>query len=348
MVLQDSVQHWLQHSATGQRLRRAYHRAVGETELRHDGQTRLNLALQGGGVLGAFTWGVLDRLSREPALRIDAISGASAGAVNAALFASGYVTEGAEGARRRLDAFWSEIADASALAKFVFFPALSPAQARWWRRAFHPSSAFDFNPLRSALETHVDFDALRAPEAPALFISATHVPTAKARLFTNQELTLDVLLASACLPNLHPTVLIDGEPYWDGGFTANPALSPLTDRPADRTLLVRLMASGAEKLPQGNEEIDAYMKNLMFDRPLEEELARLAETKKLTALDVVFAGDYEPDAQITTPPSPALIRSLFEKGKTAGEDYFARLKDDPAETPDPQLARRTQLSPDSS
>ncbi|PQA88735.1 patatin-like phospholipase family protein [Hyphococcus luteus] len=327
MSMRETINSWLHGSGPARRLKLAYLRAAREFDRRTVKPATLNLALQGGGVLGAFTWGVLDRLSHERALDVKAITGASAGALNAALFISGFVTGGASGARHALKSFWTDIADASSFSTFMFSPMLMSAQSDMWRQAMTNPGAMSVNPLRSALAKNVDIDALRSAEAPALFVSATHVKTAQARIFTNADITIDALLASACLPNLHPTVWIDGEPYWDGGFSANPALEPLARIDADRTLLVRLIESGAEGLPKSGAEVDAYMKNLLFNRSLDEELARLQDDHpQMRDLDVIALSEYETKVQISSRPTPSLIRSLHEKGRAAAEDYLENIR----------------------
>ena len=323
MSLRNSVNDWLREAGPARRLRLAYLKAARELDRRAAKPRTMNLALQGGGVLGAFTWGVLDRLSHERTLAVKAVSGASAGALNAALYISGFVTGGGAGARQALKSFWTDIADASAFASFLYSPMTLGAQADLWRQAFTNPGALTANPLRSALAKHVDIDALKSPEAPRLFVSATHVPTAKARIFTNADMSFDALLASACLPNIHPTVWIEGEPYWDGGFTANPALAPLADIEADRTLLVRLIQSGAGDLPKSSTEVDAYMKNLLFNRSLDDELARFRD------IDLIAIGDHETKAQISSRPTPALIKSLHEKGLGAAETYLDSIRRTP-------------------
>src|SRR5208282_5192052 len=178
---------------------------------------RLSLALQGGGSFGAFTWGVLDRLLEEPDIGFDAISGASAGSVNAVLLASGLIDGGREGARARLARFWERMGRSTAfMPASPFFEAglelvlrtMSPYQ-------FNP---FNVNPLRDALAEEVDFERLRAHSEIKLLLAATRVRDGKLRILTNSELTLDAVLASACLPILHHAIELDGEPYWDGGY----------------------------------------------------------------------------------------------------------------------------------
>ncbi len=323
--MRNSVNGWIQKSGQARLVRLAWLKAARVLDRRTAKARVINLALQGGGALGAFTWGALDRLSAERVLSIGAISGASAGALNAALFASGLVRGGGPGARQALQSFWTDIADAAAAAAFVFPPMFS-LQTDIWRQAFADAGALSVNPLRAMLEKHVDIGALRAPEAPALYISATHVRTARPRVFTNADISIDALLASACLPNLHPTVWIGGEPYWDGGFSANPPLAPLTGGDANRTLLVRLIPSGAETPPKSGKDVDAYLKNLMFSRPLDEELARLntGPAAGRLDLDIIDLADYAPDARLDSRPTPQFVKGLFAKGRAAAEAFLNR------------------------
>jgi NTE family protein len=202
---------------------------------------RIAVALQGGGSHGAFTWGVLDRLLREPDFEIVGISGTSAGAMNAAILADGLRRGGPTLARSALDAYWEDVGRLPGFAHFSLPPAPG-SQPDWHldhnplflfhdmlRRIWSPyqTNPLDYSPLRALLE-RIDFDALRADASAArVFISATNVRTGLRRVFDNAELSIDALLASACLPQIQQAVEIDGEPYWDGGYTGNPALAPL-------------------------------------------------------------------------------------------------------------------------
>jgi NTE family protein len=201
----------------------------------------VNLALQGGGAHGAFTWGVLDRLLEEPSLAIDGISATSAGAVNAVVLAHGLTVGGRYCAKKALFDFWhrtAEMGTASFLQAFwydrltrnhslehspgyFFFDLLSRMLSPY---QFNP---FNFNPLRSVLEEIIDFECLRSECVVKLFCCATNVRTGKARVFTNSEISVACVLASACLPNLYQAVEIEGEHFWDGGYIGNPALFPL-------------------------------------------------------------------------------------------------------------------------
>jgi len=202
---------------------------------------RINLALQGGGAHGAYTWGVLDRLLEENRLEVEAISGTSAGAMNAAVFADGMGRGGRREAKRALESFWRDISQAAPFgplwptpfdrlangwnldhsAAFVAFDLLTRMLSPY---QFNPTN---YNPLRGVLEKSVDFKRLEGCRVVKLFISTTNVKTGKVRIFKSGEITSDVLLASACLPFLYQAVTIDGDPYWDGGYMGNPAIFPL-------------------------------------------------------------------------------------------------------------------------
>ena len=216
-------------------------------------KTLATLALQGGGSHGAFTWGVLDRLLEDGRVDFEAISGASAGAMNAVALAYGDLLGGRDGARQALKDFWEAVA-ASALPNFVPIdwtqsnglqvkptPAFSAflSMARFF--APYQLNPFDLNPLRDILAAQFDFDRLRTGSRLDLFIATTRVSTGTLRLFRTRELTLEVVLASACLPALHSTVIIDGEGYWDGGLTANPPFYPLLHECRAREVIAVLL-----------------------------------------------------------------------------------------------------------
>ncbi|MGH6900567.1 MAG: patatin-like phospholipase family protein, partial [Geminicoccaceae bacterium] len=239
---------------------------------------RLRLALQGGGAHGAFTWGVLVRLLEEDP-RIEGVSGASAGALNAVVLASGWLNGGAAGALWMLDELWREIGrlaqinplragGLSRMAADLAAQFLSPHQLNPW----------DLNPLRSVLERRVDFAGLRSAAKPRLFVAATNVVSGRARIFTNADLSTEVILASTCLPQLHRAVEIDGEPYWDGGFTANPPLIPLIEGCRGRdVVLVQINPLAAARVPRTPREIRDRVAEIAFGRPLADELERLRQ-----------------------------------------------------------------------
>ena len=234
---------------------------------------RLNLALQGGGAHGAFTWGVLDTLLADPRVQFEGLSGSSAGAMNAVVLADGWIKGGRDGARQGLADFWSSVGkhlpsgvvtqgESDAIS-------LSPAARMLanWAGYFSPSqlNPMDMNPLRDLLTRQIDFEQLRRACPFKLFVGATQVNTGKLRLFRESELSVDVLLASACLPTIHHAVEIDGEPYWDGGYSANPAVFPLFyDCDSRDVLLVLLSPLQREGTPRSVAEIEARVVELAF------------------------------------------------------------------------------------
>jgi NTE family protein len=239
---------------------------------------RLNLALQGGGAHGAFTWGVLARLL-EAEIRIEGISGASAGALNAVALAAGWLRGGAAGAREALDELWREIGRLAQLNP-LRAGGLTQMAADFAAQFLSPYqlNPLGVHPMRPVLERLVDFERLRIADSPRLLIAATNVATGRARIFRNAELSIDAVLASACLPQLHPAIAIDGEPYWDGGFSANPPLVALVEGCRARDLvLVQINPLVAERTPRTSHEIRNRIAEIAFGRPLAEELERLRQ-----------------------------------------------------------------------
>ncbi len=248
----------------------------------------LNLALQGGGAHGAFTWGALDRLLEDRSIAFDAISGTSAGAVNAVLLAAGLVENGATGALEKLARFWSGICRNPGGDSLTggLIDALSPPELQRWQQAgldligkflapaqFNP---LDINPMRALLRDLVDFERLQA-EGPALFIAATDAATGRKRIFTRREISLESVMASACLPQLHHAVEIDGRHYWDGGYVANPPLLPLVQPArAEDTLLIQLIPLGDQHVPSDHAGIGEGLNRIIFNAPLRHEIATIA------------------------------------------------------------------------
>jgi len=250
----------------------------------------VDLALQGGGSHGAFTWGVLDRLIEEPWLKIEAISGTSAGAMNAALVADGWTQGGAEGARAALEAYWRRVSQAAAFSPLQRSP-LDRMMGRWTLDTSPAYIAMDLmarvvspydlnplglNPLRAVLAESIDFERLaRAPIR--LFITATSVRTGRGRIFRNKEITAEVLLASACLPTMFHAVEIDGEPFWDGGYAGNPTLTPLVrESDACDTILVQINPRERLEPPRTANEILNRLNEISFNSPLMKELRMMA------------------------------------------------------------------------
>ncbi|MGA7073863.1 patatin-like phospholipase family protein [Bradyrhizobium sp.] len=250
----------------------------------------VDLALQGGGSHGAFTWGVLDRLIEEPWLRIEAISGTSAGAMNAAVVVDGWMQGGAEGARAALDAYWRRVSRAAAFSPLQRSP-LDRLMGRWtldtspayvvmdlMARVLSPYdlNPLGFNPLRTILTDSINFGQLaRAPIR--LFITATNVRTGRGRIFRNAEITADVLLASACLPTMFQAIEIDGDPYWDGGYAGNPTLTPLVrESDAHDTILVQINPRERPGRPRTASEVLDRLNEISFNSPLMKELRMIA------------------------------------------------------------------------
>jgi len=250
----------------------------------------VDLALQGGGAHGAFTWGVLDRLLEEPWLQIEAISGTSAGAMNAAILVSGWMRAKAEGARAALDSYWHHVSRAAAFSP-IQRSLLDRLLGRWtidtspayvaidlMSRVLSPYdlNPFGLNPLRDLLLEHIDFDHLAASPIK-LFITATSVRTGRGRIFRNGEITPDVLLASSCLPTLFQAIEVDGEFYWDGGYAGNPTITPLIrESDALDTILVQINPRERNGVPRSANEILNRINEISFNSPLMKELRMIA------------------------------------------------------------------------
>jgi len=263
---------------------------------------RVNLALQGGGAHGAFTWGVLDALLEDGRIGIAAISGTSAGALNAVALADGFTAGGAEGAREKLHHLWRSISDAARHSPVRRHP-LDVMMGTWslersWgyqamdlmTRLFSPYqfNPTDMNPLRDIVEACIDFECVRRCDGIGLFISATNVETGRVRVFDSRTLTVDHVMASACLPHLFRAVVLDGVPYWDGGYMGNPALFPFHTRSdsAD-TIVVQINPVERRGIPRSAHEIQNRLNEISFNSSLLKELraidfvARLLDEGKL-------------------------------------------------------------------
>jgi NTE family protein len=251
----------------------------------------LNLALQGGGAHGAFTWGVLDQLLDDTSLHIEGLSGSSAGAINAVVLADGWLKGGRSGARQALATLWSEIGR--------LMPGHMVVQGRGdaiklsptglmlakWAGQFSPAqiNPLELNPLRKLLNELVDFEALRARSPVKLFVAATQANTGKLRIFRHHELTVEMLLASACLPKIHHAIDIDGEPYWDGAYSANPAVFPLFyECEGQDFLLVLLNPLRRDTAPRTVKEIEERISELSFSANFMREMQTFARATEFT------------------------------------------------------------------
>jgi NTE family protein len=255
---------------------------------------RLSLALQGGGAHGAYGWGVIDRLLDEE-LPLVAISGASAGALNGAALVAGLASGGTQGARDGLERLWRTVARQSPLQAFDLSGWGGPLLEPWVRRSLEFGKLFgryvaplspglrDMRALRRVVADSIDLSMLTHPDAVPLHIAATRVASGAARIFTGAEITVDALMASACLPELFGPVAIDGEDYWDGGFSANPALEPLIFGGCGQSdvLIVQITPFGASDTPDTLVEVMGRMSDIGFNACLLRDLKALTEVQTL-------------------------------------------------------------------
>lgn len=258
----------------------------------------ISLALQGGGAHGAFTWGVLDRLLEDDRIAIEGVSGASAGAMNAAVLAAGHAAGGREGARRALDRFWISTSESAALSPVQRTP-IDRLLGRWnlddspnhlWLSLFsqlfspYQTNPSNYHPLRTILAEQVDVEAVRACRTLRVFVTATNVRTGRPRVFRQEDLSIEVLLASACLPYLYQAVEIDGEFYWDGGYTGNPAIWPLVYPSATAdVVLVQINPLRHDDVPRTALDIDKRVNEIAFNTSLVHEMRAIAFVKYLLA-----------------------------------------------------------------
>ena len=270
----------------------------------------LDLALQGGGSHGAFTWGVLDRLLDETSISFDGVSGTSAGALNAAVLATGLAEGGRSGAQKALRDFWMDVAaqgacfghwpraPGSGLAGYnldsnPFFTAGNQFLRGFSPYQFNPFNPLGSNPLRKVLERHVRPEVLL--NGPLnLFITATAVRTGQPRIFERKDLSIDALLASACLPQMFRAVDIDGEPYWDGGYSGNPAIWPLIYKThALDVVLVRINPLYRPQTPDTPEEIADRVNEITFNAGLIAEMRAIDFVQRQIRKGQLSPGEYK-------------------------------------------------------
>jgi NTE family protein len=321
------------------------------------GSKTVNLALQGGGSQGAFTWGVLDFLLEDERLDFSAITGTSAGAINAVVLAEGYVEGGRQGARTKLAQFWRSVARENALSPVqsklfdLFFGyGTFPSQVTAWWADFlthyaspYEFNPFDLNPLRDHLKEVVDFEKVRACDRIKLFVPATNVFTGKIKVFHGHELTADHVMASACLPYLFRAVVIDEVPYWDGGYMGNPALFPLFyGSNCPDIVIVQINPIERDETPVTARDIQNRLNEITFNGALMGELraidfvSRLVDAGKLSPEDYmrpfvhrVDGGDvlrpYSADSKLDA--SWSLISQFFDFGRGAAKDWLDKTFD---------------------
>lgn len=323
-----------------------------------DAPLGLGLALQGGGAHGAFTWGVLDRLFEADRFRIDAISGASAGALNAVVAASGLLASGPEGARASLDGFWRTVSAKAALTPYSPSP-LNKMLSGWNQDgtgrqigldiASRLVSPYQFNPLghnplREILAAHVDFERLRRNRRIKLFVAATEIRTGRAKIFKTGQLTPDVLLATAALPSVHHAVEIDGAHYWDGGFSANPPLIPLADKAGvGDILLVQIEPPHEEELPVTAGAIRSRLAQLTFMAPLNRELEALRWIERRSPAAADRGASPLPAPRLHRIDSGAALKSLGQFSKMNPElGMLLHVKDLGRDKADRWLSRKAR------
>jgi NTE family protein len=316
----------------------------------------INLALQGGGAHGAFTWGVLDHLIEDGRLDFEAISGTSAGAMNAVVLADGFMRGGATGARERLEAFWRGVSRA---ASGPIAPILGPILSFWemprlphlpmfpgFGRFIAPQSLnpLNLNPLRDLLEELVDFKQVRANEGLKLFVAATNVRNGKIKVFSGKEITADAIMASACLPHLFHAVEIGKEAYWDGGYSGNPALFPFfTETESGDILLVQVNPIRRDEVPSTSQAIMERVSEITFNASLLREFRAIDFVNRLIAegrldrthyranrlhrIDAMAAmRDYTASSKLDT--SWSFFQELHRAGRKAAKDWLVRHYDD--------------------
>ena len=301
----------------------------------------VDFALQGGGAHGAFTWGALDRLLEEPWLRIDGISGTSAGAMNAAVLVDGHAKGGADGARAALENFWRRVSNAALLSPLRRTP-LDILLGRWtldhspvflamdlMARVFSP---YDLgpggtNPLRDILAESVDFARL-AQASIKLFITTTNVRTGRGRVFRNGEITPDVLLASACLPTLFQAIEIDGEGYWDGGYSGNPTITPLVRECNSKdTVLVQINPVERPGLPRSARDILNRLNEVSFNAVLLKELRMIALLRQVAQPDNSENAKWA-DMRIHRISSDVMVELGYSSKLNAEWEFLCMLRDE--------------------
>ena len=297
---------------------------------------RINLALQGGGAHGAFTWGVLDRLLEDGGIDIAAVCGTSAGAMNGAALVYGLARGGPLEARRILARFWGEVAERARFSPLQPTPLdrvlsigdmdFSPGWLAWdtISRALSPylANPANYNPLAEVLDDLIDFAWLRRHHPIPLFACATNVKTGKIRVFRGREITAKAILASACLPMLYQAVEIDGEYFWDGGFMGNPPLYPLIyETDCEDVLIVQINPINTTEVPTTAPEILDRMNELSFNSSLMREMRAIAFVKKLLDQERVPRGRYK-DLRIHTIDAEAQMRELGYSSKLNADAKF--------------------------
>jgi len=267
----------------------------------------VNIALQGGGAHGAFTWGALDRILEDGRLRIAGVSGTSAGAMNAVALADGFTRAGPEGGRAALDHFWRAMSDGARMSPLKRMP-YDVLTGNWGLEnnpMYHAMDALsriaspyqlnpmNSNPLRDLVEDSIDFEMVRKCTAFKLYVSATNVESGKVKVFPREELTVDMVMASACLPHLYQAVEIDGVPYWDGGYMGNPSLFPFHGQTGtDDIVVIQVNPIERKGAPKTSQEIQNRMNEISFNGSLLKELRSIDFVDRLIREGKLSSDEY--------------------------------------------------------
>ena len=304
---------------------------------------KVNIALQGGGAHGAFTWGVLDRLLEDGRIDIEAISGTSAGAMNAVVVADGLMrNDGPDGARQALQDFWEAVSREGAKSpiqrsplavltgdwsmdtspSYIFFDLMTRLVSPY---QFNPLNT---NPLRDLLKSQIDFERLTTCDEIKLFISATNVHTGRVKVFTCGEIALDVVMASACLPFLFQAVEIDDVPYWDGGYMGNPVLFPFYDAcDSSDIILVQINPIERKTTPRTATEILNRMNEITFNSSLLKEFRAIEFVDRLIGEGKLDPSDYK-EVRLHRIEATEEISALSASSKFNTEwPFFLHLRD---------------------
>jgi NTE family protein len=297
----------------------------------------VSLALQGGGAHGAFTWGVLDAILADGRLAIEAVTGASAGAINAVVLVEGWLEGGVSGARTQLESFWKRVSldgSLSAVQRGLFDRVLGYWNSQIWNdmvaRSFSPyeTNPLNINPLRDAVDALIDFGRVRACSDVKIFITATNVWTGKVAVFRGAELTADHLMASACLPTVFQAVEIDGQPYWDGGYMGNPALFPIFyEAVCDDILLVQINPVERRETPRSARDIQNRLNEITFNGNLLRELRAIEFVTRLIDDGKLSPQDYKRVLMHRIDGTGVLDDYEAASRLTAEWDFFVRLRD---------------------
>lgn len=320
---------------------------------------KISLGLQGGGTYGAFTWGVLDRLLQEERLEITSLSGASAGAINAAIVADGYARGGGrEGARRSLDRFWRALGGTALFSPLQRTPldVLSGGFTMRHSPAYQLMEMagalagpvlempFTVNPLRNFLTAMIDFERVRACEELKVFVSATEVNSGRGKIFVREEMDVQRLMASACLPTVFAAVQVDGNAFWDGSFAANPPLAPLVESGGAQDLLVvQINPIERKEIPRSMADISNRANEIAFNTSFVREVNAILHTHAVPSeeggaaityapvrLHLVSANDFLVELAVSSKfnAEPGFLQMLHDRGVAAADAWLAQHFDD--------------------